>query len=573
MYEKILERSVDELRLLGWESITHPDDLLKDAEQFTSYKTGSDTAYHTYKRYVRPDGSLVWGSLTLAPLLFENGSKQMNIAMLEDITERIHAEEKLRENEKLKEVILSNLPGMVYRCNYDREWTMQFVSDGCYELTGYQPESLLYNNEVSFNDLINREYRDYLWNKWSELLEVKGNLKEEYSITTASGEIKWVLEQGHGVYDDNGKVAALEGLIIDITDRKKKEDEIRYLNYHDVLTGLYNRRFFDKKIEVLDSENQLPVSVIIGDINGLKLINDALGHIHGNKFIIAISNILRDSVSGRGIVARTGGGDFGIILPGTNMDEVNKLMRKIEKSCNEYISKSKNAMYHTSISLGCATKANEIESLGSIIKNAEDNMYSNKLLQNKSMHSSVISSMKTALLEKSQDTEEHALRLIELSKAIGVKMKLTDEQLNELEILSTLHDIGKIGVSDSIINKPGKLTVEERILMNKHPEIGYRIAMATKELIPIAEYILCHHERYDGKGYPQGIKGKEIPLLSRIVAVVDAYDAMTEDRPYRKAMHKEDAVQEIRQNAGSQFDPEITKIFLDILSEGISEVK
>jgi diguanylate cyclase (GGDEF)-like protein len=297
----------------------------------------------------------------------------------------------------------------------------------------------------------------------------------------------------------------------------------------------------------------------------LKLVNDALGHAKGNELIVAISNILRDCVMEQGIIARTGGDDFSIILPETSNEEAKKLMKRIEVACNEYISKSKNSIYHASISLGCATKVNKLDSLGSIIKNAEDTMFRNKLLQNKSMHSSVISSMKTTLLAKSQETEEHALRLIQLSRAVGQKMKLTDEQLNELELLSTLHDIGKIGVSDSIINKPGKLSEEERVLMKKHPEIGYRIAMTSQELLPIAEYILCHHERYDGKGYPQGLKGNDIPLLSRIIAVVDAYDAMTEDRPYRKAMTKEAAIAEIRRNAGTQFDPEIAKILTDII--------
>lgn len=299
----------------------------------------------------------------------------------------------------------------------------------------------------------------------------------------------------------------------------------------------------------------------------MKLINDTIGRSYGDQLIVAISKILKDCVSEPGIVARTGGDDFTILLPGTDKHEANKLMKQIELACNEYINKSKNVLYHTNISLGCATKTNEKVSLSKIIKDAEDSMYRSKLLQTKSMHSSVISSMKTALLEKSQETEEHALRLIKLSKAIGIRMNLSDEKLNELELLSTLHDIGKIGVSDSIINKPGKLTAEERIMMNKHPEIGYRIAITSKELLPIAEYILCHHERYDGSGYPQGLKGNDIPLLARIISVVDAYDAMTEDRPYRKAMTKEAAIREISLNAGTQFDPEIAKIFIDIMSE------
>ena len=133
----------------------------------------------------------------------------------------------------------------------------------------------------------------------------------------------------------------------------------------------------------------------------------------------------------------------------------------------------------------------------------------------------------------------------------------------ELELLSMLHDIGKIGVDDSILTKFDTLTDAEWREMKKHPEIGYRIAMAAPELKHIAEYILCHHERWDGKGYPQGLTGEEIPVLSRIIAVVDSYDAMTHDRAYRKAISAEDAKTEILNNAGTQFDPKIAKVFVD----------
>jgi HD-GYP domain-containing protein (c-di-GMP phosphodiesterase class II) len=174
--------------------------------------------------------------------------------------------------------------------------------------------------------------------------------------------------------------------------------------------------------------------------------------------------------------------------------------------------------------------------------------------------------MKTALHEKSQETEEHAQRLVKLSKAVGEKIGLTDEQFDDLELFSALHDIGKIGIDDQILNKPSRLTEEEWIEMKKHSEIGYRIAMSSPELMSIAEYILTHHEHFDGKGYPQGQTGENIPLLSRIVAVVDAYDAMTEDRPYRKGMSKEAALTEIIKNSGKQFDPNIAKIFVEIIS-------
>ena len=163
---------------------------------------------------------------------------------------------------------------------------------------------------------------------------------------------------------------------------------------------------------------------------------------------------------------------------------------------------------------------------------------------------------------RSYETEEHAERLIKLSRRIGDQMDLSEKNLVDLELLSILHDIGKIGIDDRILNKPGPLTHEEWAAMKKHPEIGYRIAMSASEFQSVAELILCHHERWDGKGYPQGLKGEEIPLQSRIIAIADAYDAMTEDRVYHKGITHEEALEEIKAKAGTQFDPVIAELFI-----------
>jgi len=181
----------------------------------------------------------------------------------------------------------------------------------------------------------------------------------------------------------------------------------------------------------------------------------------------------------------------------------------------------------------------------------------------KSMHSSIISSIQATLFEKSHETQEHAERLVELSKSLGKALSLTDKQMKKLALLSTLHDIGKMSIDDQILSKPGKLTDEEWSEMKQHPEIGYRIAQASPDLRSIADYILSHHERWDGAGYPQGLRGESIPLLSRILLVVDAYDAMTQDKHYRKAMSRKAAITEIMKNAGTQFDFKISKIFVE----------
>lgn len=567
IFQKIVGRSKEELLDLNWMDVTHPDDIQNDLYHFTKFMAGEIDGYTIRKRYIRPDHSIVWVNMTIAPLQIQDKSYLSHICIVEDITDKIITENNLQESERSMAMLLSNLPGMAYRCNYDRKWTIQFVSGGCYELTGYQPESLLRNKDLSFNDLINKEYQEYIWEKWIEVINTRGMFKEEYTITTAAGETKWVYEQGQGVFNEKGEVEALEGLIIDISLQKKREEEILYLTFHDVLTGLYNRRYFEETKKRIDHPDNYPLSVIVADINGLKLINSALGHLEGDKMLLSAADILRGCSRSGDLLIRSGGDEFTILLPNTTYEETYTIINQISKMCDEYKKKAEDEAYHLSISMGCATKTSDNDTLAVKLKEAEESMFRHKLLQKKSLHSAIISSLKSSLNEKDLETEQHAQRLIKLSRAIGEKLNLVEEQLNQLELLSTLHDVGKIGITDNILNKPGKLTEEEWVEMRRHPEMGYRIAIATPELAPIADYILNHHERWDGKGYPYGKKGEEIPLLSRIIAVADAYDAMTSDRPYRKAMPKEAAVEEIRINAGTQFDPLISELFIEYINK------
>lgn len=241
MYEQIVGRTKEEVIQLGWEKITHPDDLKEDIENFKRLQAGEIRMYSVDKRYIRPDGSIVWVHMIVAPIRISDERLNSYICLIQDITERKMFEEALHESERSKSVFLSHLPGLAYRCNYDRDWTMQFVSDGCYNLTGYPSESLLYNRDLSYNDLISPEYRETLWNKWKETLAKRQPFKHEYEIITATGEKKWVLELGQGVFNERGEVEALEGIVLDISDRKAIEDTLKYNNEHDRLTGLYNR--------------------------------------------------------------------------------------------------------------------------------------------------------------------------------------------------------------------------------------------------------------------------------------------------------------------------------------------
>ncbi len=354
--------------------------------------------------------------------------------------------------------------------------------------------------------------------------------------------------------------------IRDITERKLRERHIRYLSYHDALTGLYNRAFFEDECTRLYDSKLIPVTIMIGDINGLKLTNDVFGHAQGDKLLCAIAKILSDCAGPEDIVFRIGGDEFCILMPGKGSDEAKALYERIQLACgHETVHFDDGNEMHPSVALGYATRWTEERSFNEAFKEAEDAMYKRKLLERKSLHSTVISSIRMTMYEKSRETREHADRLTEMACSLGRKLELDDTQLSELELLCSLHDLGKIGIAEHILEKQGALTEEEWFEMRKHPEIGYRIAQASPELMSISEGILCHHERWDGKGYPQGLTENNIPLLARILSVVDSFDAMTYDRVYHRAISHEEALAEIEACAGSQFDPEIAVLFVDMM--------
>lgn len=469
---------------------------------------------------------------------------------------------------------------MLYKENQNKQTLLKTLVDSVPDLIFYKDNKGVYagcnaafekylgrdeNALVGRTDLelFNKERAESFIAVDKEILEQGKPIKTEDLSAYPDGTEVYLETIKTSYFDKQGNLLGLIGISRDVTERKKKEEEIIYLTYHDGLTGLYNRTFFDEMTKQLDIQQQLPLSVIMGDINGLKLINDAFGHSEGDKLLIEVAKILVSCVRLEDIVARIGGDEFCVLLPKTDNQIAQAIVQKIKSTCEQYANRTNKETYYASISLGYATKFYTEESFDKVMKSAEELMYRRKLLEHESLHSSILSSIKTTMYEKSHETEEHTERLADLSNKLGDVLGLNDKELVELELLSMLHDIGKIGIDDSILTKCNSLTDDEWREMKKHPEIGYRIAMAAPELKHIAEYILDHHERWDGKGYPQGLAGEKIPILSRVISVVDSYDAMTHDRVYKKAISEEKAKTEILNNAGTQFDPQIAKLFVD----------
>jgi len=311
----------------------------------------------------------------------------------------------------------------------------------------------------------------------------------------------------------------------------------------------------------LDREEQLPVSLIMGDINGLKLTNDVFGHQEGDKLLISVANILKRSCRDSDIVARWGGDEFLIILPRTGSEIANKVCERIRKACRD----AGTDPITMSIALGTASRINMHQAISEIFMQAEEQMYRNKLNESRIVRSEIIAGLEKTLCERSCEDEEHSSRMKELAREIAQALKLEKTQTEELALLAVLHDIGNAAIGPEILKKTDPLNADDWEKIKKHPEIGYRMAQSIPELRVIAESILAHHEHWDGRGYPQGISAEAIPVQARIISIIDAYDVMTHDCIYKKAVSHEQALEELRRCAGSQFDPSITDIFIDMI--------
>lgn len=334
-------------------------------------------------------------------------------------------------------------------------------------------------------------------------------------------------------------------------------EQLQYASSHDALTSLNNRGFLREEIKRLGGK---PAGVIICDVNGLKFVNDSFGHLTGDALIQAAANILKSVFGPEDVVARIGGDEFAVLIPNASRSIIEESCLKIHKAvveCNR-----ENLPVPLSLSIGFAFAENDAADIRTLIKEADRRMYREKISHRQGFSNNLVHILMKDLEERNLISKGHNNHLQELYFKVASDSEFTINNLAEFLILIRFYDIGKVGISDQILLKPGPLNQDEEKEMQRHCEIGYRIAQSTTELRPIADWILRHHEWWNGQGYPLGIKGIDIPLECRILAIIDAYDEMTADRPYRKAMSPEAAIAEIRRCAGTQFDPVLAERFI-----------
>ncbi|SHI84408.1 PAS domain S-box-containing protein/diguanylate cyclase (GGDEF) domain-containing protein [Dethiosulfatibacter aminovorans DSM 17477] len=348
-------------------------------------------------------------------------------------------------------------------------------------------------------------------------------------------------------------------IIHDVTEKVRRQKEIEYLSFHDQLTGLYNRRYFEEELNRLDVKRNLPLSLIMADLNGLKLVNDAFGHAMGDKLLVSSAEIIKSVCREDDIISRVGGDEMVILLPNTGRKQAYRIIERIR----EIAEKSKFDDFNISISFGLSTKTEKDQVMETVYKEAEDNMYKNKLFESKKMKGNMIDTIVNALYEKSPREKNHSERVSRLCGQMGIALDLSRDEINELKSTALLHDIGKVALDDAILNRKVRITKADDAQMMRHPDIGYNILSSVNNLSIIAENVLAHHERWDGRGYPKGLKGEEIPYIARIIALADAYDKMTDYERHRRPMTGDEAAEEIRRCSGTQFDPVLAAIFIE----------
>lgn len=481
----------------------------------------------------------------MKPFFNENEEVLGIMGILIDITNIKHKQKYYEERENVLRTIINTIPGFIF-----------------YKGNSFNDKG---NNNSDIESMIGKnDFEDSILSEDEEIIKNKKIKVYERRITDSQGNLKIEEITKTSVTNEDGQVLGILGLASDITEKVELKEKLRKSIYIDSLTGVYNRVYFEKKKEELNNSKYMPIGIIVGDVNGLKIVNDTFGYLEGDKFLTEIAKMLKSIVSKNDFIFRWGGDEFVILIPNCDESKCEKIINNITNQCK----KNQFNLIEMSISLGASIKNALNDDIYENLKEAEEKLHRQKFLKEKSIRSSIIFSLCQSLHEKNVETQAHTQRLVKYSMEIGKYLEFTTAQLDELELVTKLHDIGKIGISETVLLKKGKLSEEEFEEIKTHTEKGYRILQASNELSNVARGVLTHHERYDGGGYPLGLKGEEIPIMARIVNVVDSYDAMITDRGYNKVKTKEEAIEEIEKCRGKQFDPNIADIFINILKKG-----
>ncbi|MFW6026450.1 MAG: HD domain-containing phosphohydrolase, partial [Candidatus Woesearchaeota archaeon] len=468
----------------------------------------------------------------------------------------------LQEKKKQYDFITSNMKDVIWMT--DSNFNLTFVNDAIKELTGFSSNK--YKKINIYQKFATKSVKTLknIFKNSKQIFEKKSELRNiELNYIKKNSTKGWISTNILPIRDKDNGVVGFLGLARDITDIKKREEKYKKMARIDHLTKLYNKRYFNLKLQEYERKKVIPTSIITCDIDDLKVINDSYGHHKGDSIILSIANLLKEVINKRGkVISRTGGDEFSMLIPNANERNAQSLVGEIK---NKLKSLNSSLDVDVNISLGVATKTNIKESLVSKIREADTNMYKDKYLNKYMSRNEILEAILNKLNTEYELEEGHSSRVADLVEKMAKELNLPDNDVEEIRLAGKFHDIGKVIIPSTVMQKNSNLTDSEYSIVKKHCEAGFQLLNSLEGYSNISKYILYHHERWDGKGYPKGLKKLNIPIGARIISVADAYDAMTEQRIYKNRMTKEQAINELKENSGKQFDEKIVRLFLDII--------
>ncbi|MBS4023497.1 MAG: diguanylate cyclase [Dethiobacter sp.] len=398
----------------------------------------------------------------------------------------------------------------------------------------------------------------YSYVRW----EGESLVAEKFAPLLRGGKGAFIWGSATQLCDSDGEVIGAINTIKDFTEYKEAQRQLEYLTMHDTLTGLYNRIYFDEEMKRLDNTRFFPVTVIICDVDCLKLINDTMGHFKGDQLLKAAASVIKEPFRASDVVARIGGDEFALLMPNTDDDAAQNACRRIRESIKKY--NLGNPEFPLSLSVGWACGSGPVHD---VFIEADNKMNKEKLRQSALTKKHFLDTLTAVLSDRDFFNQGHPERMKVMAELMAKKAYLSPRDTSDLVLLARYHDIGKVAIPTKILFKKGSLNEEEADEIKRHCEIGFRIAQASPDLTHIAKYILHHHEWWNGEGYPLKLKGDEIPYLSRLISILDTFDSMISDRPYRQAHSCSQTIEEIIEGSGTKFQPELVQVFIELYRE------